>query len=350
MLGGIDMSAFSIRNAIAAVCLLGGAIAGLNAASAGTLEDVKARGVVRCGVAPNSPGFAFKDAQGNYRGFDIDFCHAIAAAVLGDAKKIELSPLGLRDAFATLASGGVDVLTHRFTWTFNRDNGTGIETVGTVFYDGQGFIVKKSANLKSVKDLNGATICVAQGSTSELNLADYFRARGMKYQTATFADLDEARNAYEAGRCDAWTNDRSNLAARSQGLKNRADHMLLPDTISKEPIGPMVKAGDDPWFHVVRWSVAAIIAAEELGVTSENVDQMRQPGSNPEIKRLLGVGDDLGQKLGLSADWAYNIVKQVGNYGEIFERNVGEKTPLGLSRGANAQWSDGGLLQAPPFR
>jgi len=344
------MSAFSIRNMVVAACLLGAAIAGLSGASAGTLEDVKARGVVRCGVAPNSPGFAFKDAQGNYRGFDIDFCHAVAAAVLGDAKKIDLSPLGLRDAFATLASGGVDVLTHRFTWTFNRDNGTGIETVATVFYDGQGFIVKKSANLKSVKDLNGATICVAQGSTSELNLADYFRARGMKYQTATFADLDEARNAYEAGRCDAWTNDRSNLAARSQGLKNRADHVLLPDTISKEPIGPMVKAGDDPWFHIVRWSVAAVIAAEELGVTSENVDQMRQPGSNPEIKRLLGVGDDLGQKLGLSADWAYNIVKQVGNYGEIFERNVGEKTPLGLSRGANAQWIDGGLLQAPPFR
>lgn len=340
-----------VRVALASACVMGALALTHATASAGTLEDVKGRGVVRCGVAPNSPGFAYKDAQGNYRGFDIDFCHAIAAAVFGDSKKIQVSPLGLRDGFATLASGGVDVLTHRFTWTFNRDNGTGIETVAVVFYDGQGFIVRKSANLKSVKDLNGATICVAQGSTSELNLADYFRARGMKYQLATFADLDEARNAYEAGRCDAWTNDRSNLAARAQGLKNRADHMLLPDTISKEPIGPMVKTGDSNWFHVVRWTVAAVVAAEELGVTSQNVDQLKQAGdTKPEVKRLLGVGDNLGQKLGLSADWAYNIVKQVGNYGEIFERHVGEKTPLGLSRGANAQWTDGGLLQAPPFR
>jgi general L-amino acid transport system substrate-binding protein len=330
---------------------VGLAVATLATASAGTLEDVKARGVLKCGVAPNSPGFAYKDAQGNYRGFDIDFCHAIAAAVFGDGKKVEISPLGLRDGFATLASGGVDVLTHRFTWTFNRDNGTGIETVTTVFFDGQGFIVRKSANIKSVKDLNGATICVAQGSTSELNLADYFRTRGMKYQLATFADLDEARNAYEAGRCDAWTNDRSNLAARAQGLKNRADHVLLSETISKEPIGPMVKAGDSAWFHVVRWTVAALVAAEELGVTSQNVEQQKQAAdAKPEVKRLLGVGDNLGQKLGLSADRAYNAIKQDGNYGEIFERHVGEKTPLGLSRGANAQWIDGGLLQAPPFR
>jgi general L-amino acid transport system substrate-binding protein len=341
----------SVRFVRVAVLSVGLAVATLATASAGTLEDVKARGVLKCGVAPNSPGFAYKDAQGNYRGFDIDFCHAIAAAVFGDGKKVEISPLGLRDGFATLASGGVDVLTHRFTWTFNRDNGTGIETVTTVFFDGQGFIVRKSANIKSVKDLNGATICVAQGSTSELNLADYFRTRGMKYQLATFADLDEARNAYEAGRCDAWTNDRSNLAARAQGLKNRADHVLLSETISKEPIGPMVKAGDSAWFHVVRWTVAALVAAEELGVTSQNVDQQKQAAdTKPEVKRLLGVGDNLGQKLGLSADWAYNAIKQVGNYGEIFERHVGEKTPLGLSRGANAQWIDGGLLQAPPFR
>jgi general L-amino acid transport system substrate-binding protein len=339
-----------IRTAAMAACVIAASAAGFAAASAGTLEDVKARGVLRCGVAPNSPGFAAKDAQGNYRGFDVDFCRAIAAAVLGDAKKIELSPLGLRDGFATLAAGGVDVVTHRFTWTFNRDNGSGIETVLPVFYDGQGFIVRKSANLKSVKDLNGATICVAQGSTTELNIADYFRTRKMTYQIATFADLDEARNAYDANRCDAWSNDRGSLAARSQGLKNRADHMMLPETISKEPIGPMVKNNDNVWFHIVRWSAAAVIAAEELGVTSQNVDQMRQAGSSPEVKRLLGVGDDLGQKLGLSADWAYNIVKQVGNYGEIFERNVGEKTPLGLSRGPNAQWLDGGLLQAPPFR
>jgi general L-amino acid transport system substrate-binding protein len=314
------------------------------------LDDVKARGVVRCGVAPNSPGFAAKDAQGNFRGFDVEFCRAIAAAVLGDAGKIELSPLGLREGFATLAAGSVDVLTHRFTWTFNRDNGTGIETVLPVFFDGQGFIVRKSSNIKSVKELSGATICVAQGSTSELNLADYFRSRKMEFKAATFADLDETRNAYEAGRCDAWTNDRASLAARSLGFKNRAEHVMLPESISKEPIGPMVKAGDTVWFHTVRWVSSAIIAAEELGVTSANVDQLRASAANPEVKRLLGVGDDLGQKLGLTKDWSYNVVKQVGNYGEVFERHVGEKTPLGLSRGLNALWSDGGLLMSPPIR
>jgi len=344
------MPKLSLRAAALAVCASAALFTFATAASAGTLEDVKARGVLRCGVAPNSPGFAAKDAQGNYRGFDIDFCHAIAAAIFGDAKKIEVSPLGLRDGFATLAAGGVDVLTHRLTWTFNRDNGTGVQTVAIVFYDGQGFIVRKSANLKSVKDLAGATICVAQGTTTELNIADYFRSRKIPYKLATFADLDEARNAYEAGRCDAWSNDRGSLAARSQAFKNRAEHMMLPETISKEPIGPIVRNGDDAWFHLVRWSVAAIIAAEELGITSANVDEMRQPTSSPEVKRLLGVGDNLGQKLGLSGDWAYNIIKQVGNYGEIFERNIGEKTPLQLPRGLNAQWTDGGLLQAPPFR
>ena len=339
-----------IRNAAIAATVASASLAGPSGAFAGTLEDVKARGVLRCGVAPNSPGFAAKDAQGNFKGFDVDFCRAIAAAVLGDSTKIELQPLGLRDGFATLASAGVDVLTHRFTWTFNRDNGTGIETVLPVFFDGQGFVVRKASNIKSVKELNGATICVAQGSTTELNLADYFRSRKMTYKLATFADLDETRNAYEAGRCDAWSNDRGNLAARSLAFKNRAEHVILPGAISKEPIGPMVKAGDGAWFHIVRWVVSAVIAAEELEVTSANVDTLRTSGTNPEVKRLLGVGDDLGQKLGLQQAWAYNIVKQVGNYGEIFERNVGEKTPLGLSRGMNALWSDGGLMMAPPIR
>jgi general L-amino acid transport system substrate-binding protein len=333
-----------------AVCAAGAALITASVAGAGTLEDVKARGVVRCGVAPNSPGFAAKDAQGNIRGFDVEFCRAIAAAVLGDAAKIELTPLGLREAFATLTSGSVDVLTHRFTWTFNRDNGTGMETVLPVFFDGQGFIVRKSAGIKSVKEMNGSTICLTQGSTTELNIADYFRPRKLEFKVATFADPDETRNAYEAGRCDAWSNDKGSLAARALALKVRADHVMLPETISKEPIGPIVRTGDSPWFHVVRWSASAIIAAEEMGVTSANAESLRASATNPEQKRLLGVGDDLGQKLGLSQDWSYNIVKQVGNYGEIFERHVGEKTPLGLSRGLNALWSDNGLLMAPPIR
>ena len=334
------------RLGAAALCLMLAA----GAARAGTLEDVKTRGVLRCGVAPSAPGFAAKDAQGTMRGFDIDLCRAIAAAIFGDASKYEVTPLGLRDGFTTLATGGVDVLTHRFTWTFNRDNGTGLEFVGTMFYDGQGFYVRKSSGAKSIKDLDGATICVAQGSTSELNIADYFRAHKMQYKIATFADLDEARNAYDAGRCDAWSNDRGGLAARGLGLKDRNANMLLPETISKEPIGPMVRMGDGAWTHLVRWAMAALIAAEELGVTSANVDAMRASSTNPEVKRLLGVGDDLGQKLGLKADWAYQIVKQVGNYGEIYERNMGESTPLGLPRGLNSLWRDGGLLFSPPFR
>ena len=284
------------------------------------------------------------------RGFDVDLCRAIAAAVLGDASKYEVTPLGLRDAFTTLATGGVDVLTHRLTWTFNRDNGTGLEFVQAMFYDGQGFYVRKSSGVKSVKDLDGATICVAQGSTTELNIADYFRTHKLQYKIATFADLDEARNAYDAGRCDAWSNDKGGLAARGLGLKDPSANMILPETISKEPIGPLVRTGDDAWMHVVRWTLAAVIAGEELGVTSANVDEMRSSSTNPEVKRLLGVGDDLGQKLGLSADWSYRIIKQVGNYGEIYDRNVGEKTPLAIPRGLNALWRDGGLIIAPPFR
>ncbi len=327
-----------------------GLLIAASGAKAGTLEDVRARGVLRCGVAPSAPGFAAKDAQGVMHGFDIDLCRAIAAAIFGDASKYEVTPLGLRDGFTTLATSGVDVLTHRFTWTFNRDNGTGLEFVGTMFYDGQGFYVRKSSGAKSIKDLDGATICVAQGSTSELNIADYFRTHKLQYKIATFADLDEARNAYDAGRCDAWSNDRGGLAARGLGLKDRSANMLLPETISKEPIGPMVRMGDGAWMHLVRWTMAALIAAEELGVSSANVDDMHASSTNPEVKRLLGVGDDLGQKLGLKADWAYQIVKQVGNYGEIYERNMGEKTPLGLPRGLNALWRDGGLLFSPPFR
>ena len=320
------------------------------AASAATLNDVRSRGQLICGVAPNAPGFAAADKQGKVRGFDVDFCRAVAAAVLGDANKYRTSPLGLRDGFATLATGGVDVLTHRFTWTFNRDNGTGLEFVGTYYYDGQGFVVRKDSGVKSVNDLNGATICVAQGSTSELNIADYFRAHNLTFQIATFGDLDEARNAYEQRRCDAWSNDRGTLAARSLGFQHPEEHMMLPETISKEPISPMVKMSDGEWMHIVRWTLAATIAAEELGVTSKNVDEMKQRSSNPEVKRLLGVGENLGQKLGLSADWAYQAIKQVGNYGEIFDRNLGKGTPLNLDRGLNKLWKNGGLMIAPPFR
>jgi general L-amino acid transport system substrate-binding protein len=346
MRGGIAMGSYRFAGA-----LLGGAlaIAAISGASAATLDEVKQRGVLHCGVGPNIPGFAFADDQGMRRGFDVDFCRALAAAVLGDAAKIETTPLGLRDAFAALTTGAQDILTHRLTWTYNRDNGGGMEFVGAFFYDGQGFMVRKSLGVKSATELNGASICIAQGTTTELNVADFFRAHKLDYKIVTFGELEETRNAYEAGRCDAWSNDRSALAARGLGLKNRDDHVILPDVISKEPIGPIVRQGDAQWTHIARWTFLALVAAEELGITSANVDDMKA-SANPEVKRLLGVGDDLGQKNGLAADWAYQAIKQVGNYGEIFERNVGPKTRLGLARGLNALWKDGGLLYAPPFR
>ena len=319
-------------------------------AAAGTLDDVKGRGVLNCGTAPNIPGFAFTDDKGGRAGFDIDLCRALAAAVFGDPSKITLTPLTPRDAFTTLQTGSVDILTHRFTWTYNRDAGSGLDFTRVMFHDGQGFMVKKSANVKSVKELGGASICVAQGTTSELNIADYFRARNMPYKIVTFADLDEARRSYEEGRCDAWSNDRASLAARGLGLKNRDDHVILPETISKEPIAPMVRQGDAQWADLARWTFEALLAAEELGITQANVAELKAGSQNPEIRRLLGAADDLGQKNGVGADWAFNAIKAVGNYGEIFERNVGAKTRLGLSRGANALWKDGGLLIAAPFR
>ena len=318
--------------------------------AAGTLDEVKKRGKLICGVAPNIPGFAFTDDKGERKGFDIDFCRALAAAILGDPDKIQLTPLGPRDAFAQLQTGAVDVLTHRFTWTYNRDNGAGVTFALTYIYDGQGFMVRKAANIKSVNELNGASVCIAQGTTTELNIADYFRTRNMTYKIVSFADLDEARRAYEAQRCDAWSNDRSSLAARGLALQKRDDHVILPETISKEPIGPAVRKDDAQWLDVVRWTVFALIAAEELGVTQANVDEMKASSPSPEVKRLLGVSDNLGQKNGLAAEWAYNAIKAAGNYGEIFDRNLGPNTRLGLSRGVNRLWKDGGLLIAPPFR
>jgi general L-amino acid transport system substrate-binding protein len=324
--------------------------AGTISAHAGTLDEVKSRGVVRCGIGPNNPGFAFIDNQGNQKGFDIDFCHAIATAIFGDPSKSELHVVEPRDAFTVLTTGAVDVLTHRFTWTFNRDNGSGMEFTGALFYDGQGFMVRKSLGLKSVNDLNGATICAAQGTTTELNIADYFRQHKLTYKIVTFNGTDATRLAYDEGRCDAWTNDRGSLASRGQALKDPSQHMILPETISKEPVGPIVRDNDAKWAHLVRWVGFATIAGEELGLTSANVDDQAKESTNPEVKRLLGVSDDLGQKLGLPRDWAFNVIKKVGNYGEIFDRNLGSKSSMGLSRGLNSLWRDGGLMIAPPFR
>ncbi len=320
-------------------------------AHAATLDDVKARGSVICGIAVGAPGFVYPDNQGVYHGFDVDFCHAIGAAVLGDASKVQTIPLEPRDVFPKLTTGAVDVLTHRLTWTFNRDNGGGIEFAATYFYDGQGFMVPKSLGVTRLADLKGANICVSQGTTTELNIADYFKAHQMPYQIVTFNGPDVAREAYNQGRCDAFSNDRSSLAANRLVLTHPDDNIVLPDTISKEPIGPWTRQGDQQWSHIVRWTIFLTIAAEELGMTQANVDDMRKnPDASPEVKRILGVGDNLGQKLGLSQDWGYDVIKQVGNYGEIFDRNIGPNTSIKLPRGQNALWKDGGLMYAPPFR
>ena len=319
-------------------------------AAAGTLDDVKARGHVRCGISTASPGFAYTDNQGALRGFNVDWCRAVAAAIFGDPTKIEATVLTPTTNFATLSAGGVDMLISNLTWTFNRDNGGGFEFTQVVFYDGQGFAVPKASGVKSVADLKGASICVAQGTTTELNVGDYFTTHNMAYKIVTYGDWDAVRVAYDQGRCDAWSLDRSGLAARMQALSKPEDHILLPDTISKEPLGPVVRQNDAQWSHLVKWAIYAAIAGEELGVDSKNVDELKKSTANPEVKRLLGVGDDLGQKMGVSADWAYNVIKKVGNYGEVYERNVGEKTPLRLARGLNNLWKNGGLIIAPPFR
>jgi general L-amino acid transport system substrate-binding protein len=344
------MNRLASLRAFAAVCLvLAGVTAGVSAPAA-TLDDIRTRGKLVCGHAPNYPGFSSTDDQGATRGFDIDLCHALAAATLGDASKIQLVPLAPRDAFAQLQNGAVDILTHRFSATYVRDNGAGMSVTVTMFYDGQGFMVRQASGIKSVAGLDGASICVAQGTTTELNIADYFRAHAMKFQIVSFADLDEARRAYETARCDAWSGDRASLAGRGLALKSRADHFILPEIISKEPTGPLVRKSDRAWVDIARWTFFALITAEELGITQANAEELRTSSDNPEVKRLLGVTDDYGAKIGLSNDWAFAAIRAVGNYGEIFERNIGPRTRLDLDRGLNRLWKDGGLLYAPPFR
>jgi general L-amino acid transport system substrate-binding protein len=326
------------------------AIAMLGPAQADTLADVQARGVLKCGTSDKLPGFSFIDDKGQRTGFEIDNCRAIAAAVLGDASKMEAVPLVPRDAFTTLASGGVDVFVDRATWTFLRSTQLGFNYGGVYFYDGEGFMVKKSAGITSVNQLDQATICVTQGTTSELNIADYFGTHKMHYQLVTYADPDESRRAYESGRCDAWSIDRTVLASRGLAMAHREDHVILPEIISREPLGPMVRKGDDRWHDIVFWVLNLRVAAEALGLTSANVEEQRKASTNPEVQRILGVTGDFGKALGLGNDWGYQAVKQVGNYGETFERHLGRSTPLGLDRGATALWRDGGLMYPLPFR
>ena len=319
-------------------------------AAAGTLADVRARGVLRCGVRADAPGFAYVDDKGVTRGFDVELCHAVAAAVLGDPAKIETRPFLVRDALTQLRAGAVDVMTHGLTWTFTRDNGGGVTFVATWFYDGLGFMVRRSSGIASAGQLDGASICIIAGSSGETSIADYFRAHNMRYQVVAFADVAESRHAYDDGRCDAWASDVGNLAARGLELKQREDHVILPEIIGRDPLGPVVRKDDPQWFDIVRWTIFALIEAEDLGVTQANVEDMRRNSKDPEVQRLLGTTDALGAKDDLSSDWAYDAIKAVGNYGEIYDRYVGPNTRLGLARGLNRLWKDGGLLYAPSFR
>lgn len=319
----------------------------IQTASAGTLDDIKRRGYLKCGVGVQSAAFAFADEQGNYRGFDVEFCRATAAAIGVDVKFRQLSA---KERFPALQSGEVDLLYRTTTWTMSRDVKLGFDFVGVNYYDGQGFLVLKSLGVKSAKELDGASVCVTTGTTTELNLSDYFRANGMKFKAVIFEQTAQLIQAYQAGRCDVFTTDRSSLASGRAQMKNPNDHMLLPEVISKEPLGPTVRHGDNQWGDVVRWVLNALIIAEEKGITKANVKRTARNSKDPEVQRMLGVTGSFGTDMGLKSDWAIKAISSGGNFEEIFNRTLGPNTPIGLDRGINSLWNKGGILYAPPIR
>ncbi|WP_165741715.1 amino acid ABC transporter substrate-binding protein [Candidatus Thiosymbion oneisti] len=320
-----------------------------NAFAGSTLDTVQGRGKLLCGVNTGLPGFSSVDSRGKWTGIDVEVCRAVAAAVLGDADKVEFTPLTAKERFTALQSGEIDVLSRNTTWTLTRDSTLGVNFTGVTYYDGQGFMVSKKLGVKSAKELDGASVCVLAGTTNELNLADYFRTQGMKYEPVVFDTADQVVKGFESGRCDALTSDQSQLSGQRVKLADPGQAMVLSEIISKEPLGPLVRQGDDDWMNVVRWVLFAMINAEELGVSSKNVGQLKD-SKNPKIRRLLGREGIKGKGLKLSDDWAYRIIRQVGNYGEVFERTVGKGSRLGIERGLNALWKDGGLQYAPPIR
>jgi general L-amino acid transport system substrate-binding protein len=334
-----------------AVTILVGLCAALvaTAASAGTLDTIKQRGTLNCGVSQGLLGFSERDAQGKWSGFDVDFCRAVAAAVFNDTEKVTYVPLNNAERFDALRAGKIDLLVRNSTWTFDRELSLGLLFAAITYHDGQGFMAMRKPGITSALELDKASVCVEKGTTSQLNLADYFRANNMKLEAVVFATDDEATKAYDTGRCDAYTTDASGLYSERLKMSNPDDHIVLPEIISKEPLGPSVRKDDIQWFQIVQWTHYALITAEELGVTQANVDD-KLKSDNPAIRRLLGVEGDFGKGLGLSNDWAYRIVKAVGNYGESFERNVGQGSPIKIRRGLNALWNQGGLQYAPPIR
>ncbi len=315
-----------------------------------TVDSIKQKGFVQCGVSTGLAGFSNPDDAGNWSGIDVDVCRAVAAARFGDAGAVRFTPLTAQERFTALQSGEVDLLSRNTTWTLTRDTSLGLDFTGVTYYDGQGFMAPKELGVESALELDGASVCVQPGTTTELNLADFFRANNMSFEPVVIERLEEVRTAYDQGRCDVYTTDQSGLYAERTVLSNPDDHVILPEVISKEPLGPVVRQGDQDWSDIVRWTLYAMLEAEEFGVSSENVGEMKETSTNPGIRRLLGVEGDMGQALGLSNEWAYDIIEQVGNYGEIFEANLGQNTPLKIERGLNALWTEGGLQYAMPVR
>ncbi|MGB3281022.1 MAG: amino acid ABC transporter substrate-binding protein [Pseudorhodobacter sp.] len=321
------------------------------AASASVLDEVKARGELNCGVSTGVNGFSAPDSAGEWQGFDVAVCRAVAAAVLGDPKKIKFVSTTGQTRFTALASGEIDMLSRNTTWTFSRDTDLKFTFAGVNYYDGQGFMVNKALGVSSAKELDGSTVCIQTGTTTELNLADYFKANNMSYEPVPIETNAEAQQQYLAGACDVYTTDASGLAATRATFADPENHIVLPEIISKEPLGPLVAQGDDQWADIVRWTMNALVAAEELGITSANIEELSKGTSNPEIDRMLGSSeDDLGAMIGLDKQWAKRAIAAGGNYGEVFAANIGESTPIGLARGLNALWTQGGLQYSPPFR
>jgi general L-amino acid transport system substrate-binding protein len=338
-----------MKRVLCALFLLAGFSAPMTSVEAGVLDQVKSKGFLQCGVSQGLPGFSNPDDKGNWTGIDVDICRAVAAAIFDDTSKVRYTPLTAKDRFTALQSGEIDVLSRNTTWTSSRDTSLGLNFTGVNYYDGQGFLVRKDKKVASALELSGASVCTQTGTTTELNVADFFRSRNMKYEVVAFATADETVKAYEAGRCDVFTSDVSQLYAMRLKLANTADHIVLPEIISKEPLGPVVRHGDDQWFDIVKWVLYAMLSAEELGVTAKNAEEMTK-SNNPEIKRLLGTEGNFGEQLGLTKDWVVRIVKHVGNYGESFDRNVGQGSKLGIERGLNRLWNKGGIQYAPPIR
>jgi general L-amino acid transport system substrate-binding protein len=318
-------------------------------ATASTLDEVKKRGMLNCGVSTGLPGFSSTDEKGKWKGLDVDGCKAIAAAVLGDANKVRYVSLNAKERFTALQSGEIDVLVRGTTWTLTRDTSLGLNFAGVNYYDGQGFMINKKLGVTSAMELDGASFCIQAGTTSELNLADFFTKNNMKYDAVVFNTHDQTKQGFATGRCDVLTSDQSQLYGLRTHLADPDSAVVLADVISKEPLGPVVRQGDDAWFNIVRWTFFAKVNAEEMGITSANIDEKKN-STNPEVRRLLGIEGIKGKSLGLADDWAYQIIKQVGNYGEIFDRNVGLDSPLQIKRGLNELWSEGGIMYAPPMR